>query len=144
MDVTYQCAFTSSAELSTVPKGCYQLSPAQERIYDIMSDQIVEKNDGIDKVELRKAVAHVKSNDEAEYERNIENMIQDDDYKSPWKNKDATVATTVKNSLDDMGYTYLKSYDTIDLSRQVETSKEPIKKLRRLKIQSKILRRLKS
>ena len=37
-----------------------------------MADKIVEKNDGIDKEELRKAVSHVKSNDEAEHERNIE------------------------------------------------------------------------
>ena len=44
-----------------------------------MSDQILEKNDGIDKIELRKAVAHVKYNDEAEHERNIENIIQEDD-----------------------------------------------------------------
>ena len=95
LDVTYQRAFTASTKPSTVLKGYYQLSPEQERLYDIMSDQIVENNDGIDKVELRKAVSHVKSNDEAEYERNIENMIQDDDYKSPWKNKDATVATTI-------------------------------------------------
>ena len=63
LDVTYQRAFTASDEPSTVPKGYYQLSPAQERFYDIMSDQIVEKNDGIDKVKLRKAVNHVKSND---------------------------------------------------------------------------------
>ena len=100
----YQRAFTASAEPSSVPKGYYQQSPAQERLYDIMSDQILEKNDGIDKIELRKAVAHVKANNEAEYERNIKYMIQDDDYKSPWKNKDATVATsltTVNNLLDD-------------------------------------------
>ena len=51
-------------------------------------------------------------------------MIQDDDYKSPWKNKDVTVATTVNNALDDTGYTlddtgytYLNSYDTSDLSK---------------------------
>ena len=105
----------------------YKLSPARERLYDIMSDQILEKNDVIDKVELRKAVAHVKSNDEAEHELNIENMIQDDYYKSPWKNKDATVATTVNNVLDDTVYTYLNSYDISDSSKQVETSKEPIK-----------------
>ena len=56
----------------------------------------------------------MKYNDEAEHERNIENMIQDDDYKSPWKNNDATVVTTVNNALydtgyrlDDTGYTYL-------------------------------------
>ena len=44
-------------------------------------------------------------------------MIQYDDYKSPWKNKDATVATTVSNALDDTKYTYLHSYNTSDLSK---------------------------
>ena len=127
LNVTYQRAFTSSTKPSTATKGYYQLSPARERFYDIMSDQILEKNDGIDKVEIRKAVAHVKSNEEAEHERNIENMIQDDDYKSPRKNNDATVATTVSNALDDTGDTYLNSYDTSDSSKHVETSKEPIK-----------------
>ena len=129
LDVTYQCAFTASATTSTVPKGFYQLSPSRERFYDIMSDQIVENNYGIDKVELCKAVAHVKSNDEADHECNIENMIQDDNYKLPWKSKDATVATTVNNTLDDTGYTYLNLYqtDTSDSSKHVETSKEPIK-----------------
>ena len=52
LDITYQRAFTASAKLSTVPKGYHQLSPARERFYDIMSDQIVENNDGIEKVEL--------------------------------------------------------------------------------------------
>ena len=51
----------------------------------------------------------MKSEDEAEHERNIDNMTQEDDYKSPWKNKDATVATTVNNALDDTGYTFLGS-----------------------------------
>ena len=72
LDFTYQHAFTASSETSSVPKGYYQPSPARDIFYDIMSDKIVENNDGIDKVELRKAVAHVKSNDEAEHERNIE------------------------------------------------------------------------
>ena len=34
--VTYQRAFTASAEPSTVPKVYYQLSPALERFYDII------------------------------------------------------------------------------------------------------------
>ena len=82
----------------------------------------------MDKDELRKAISHVKYEDEEEHEHNIENMIQEDDYKSPWKNKYATVATTVNNALDDNGYTFLDSYhtDTSNLSKQVETSKEPI------------------
>ena len=45
----------------------------------------------------------MKSENEKEHERNIENMFQDDDYKSPWKIKYATVATglrTVKDSSD--------------------------------------------
>ena len=65
LDVTYQRAFTASTEPSTVPKGYYQIYPAQERYYDMFADNIEEKNDGIDKVELCKAVAHVKANDEA-------------------------------------------------------------------------------
>ena len=35
----------------------------------------------------------MKSEYEEEHELNIENMVQDDDYKPPWKIKDATVAT---------------------------------------------------
>ena len=49
-------------------------------------------------------------------------MTQIDDYKSPWKDKDAT---TVKDS----AYTFLNSYEDeiSDLSKQVKASKEPIK-----------------
>ena len=50
----------------------------------------------MDKDEIRKAISHVKSEDEEEHERNIENMVQDDDYKLPWKIMDATVATGLK------------------------------------------------
>ena len=101
-----------------------------------MADHIEEKNVGnIDKEELRKAIAHVKYEDEGEHEHNIDNMIQEDDYKSPWKKKDATDVTTVNNALDDTGYTFLNSYqtDTIDSSKQVETSKEPIKDTQTIK-----------
>ena len=60
------------------------------------ADHIKENNVGIDKDEIRKAISHVKSENEEEYERNIENMVQDDDYKPPWKIEDATVATGLK------------------------------------------------
>ena len=107
LDVTYQRAFTASTASSPVQKGLYKISPARERYYDIMADHIEEKNvRTIDKEELRKAIAHVKSEDEAEHERNIDNMTQVDDYNSFWKNKDATDATTVNNALDDTGYTF--------------------------------------
>ena len=48
LDVTYQRAFKASVEPSSVPKGHYEPSPAQERFYDMCADHIVEKNDGID------------------------------------------------------------------------------------------------
>ena len=38
----------------------------------------------------------MKSENEEEHERNIKDMILDDDYKSPWENKDATVATGLR------------------------------------------------
>ena len=49
-------------------------------------------------------------------------MTQVDDYKSPWKDKDTT-------TVNDTAYTFLNSYDDeiSDSSKQVETSKEPIK-----------------
>ena len=82
--------------MSTVPKGFYQISPAQVRYYDIMADHVKEKNVGMDKDKIRKAISHVKSEDEEEHGCNIENMVQDDDYKSPWKIEDAIVATGLK------------------------------------------------
>ena len=45
--------------------------------------------------------------EEAGHERNIDNMTQEDDYKSPWKDKDATDATTVNYTLDETGFTFL-------------------------------------
>ena len=102
----------------------------------MFTGHIEEKNVGnIDKEELRKAIAHVKSEDEAEHECNINNMTQEDYYKSPWKNKDATVATTVNNALDDTRYTFLDSYQTgtSNSSKQVEKNKEPIKDTQAIK-----------
>ena len=87
LDVTYQRIFTASTATSTVPKGFYQISPSRERYYDIMADHVEEKNVGIDKEEPRKEKNHIKYEDEAEHERNIDNMIQEDDYKSPWTEK---------------------------------------------------------
>ena len=126
LDVTYQFAFTALP----VKQGIYQISQARERYYDIMKYHIGKKNVGtIDEEELRKAITLVKTEDEAGHERNIDNMTQEDDYKSPWKDKDATDTTTVNNTLDDTVFKFLDSFqdDTSDSSKQVETSKEPIK-----------------
>ena len=77
----------------------------------------------------------MKSEYEAEHERNIDHISQDNDYKSPWKNNDAKVATTVNNALDDTGYTSLDLYqtNTSDSSKHVETSKDPIKDTQTIK-----------
>ena len=52
-----------------------------------MADNIEERNVGsegtINKEELFKAIAIVKSEEEAGHECNIDNMTQEDDYKSP-------------------------------------------------------------
>ena len=93
LDVTYQRAFTASKKTSSVPTGLYQLSPSRERYYDIMVDHVEENNFRMDINEILKTISHVKLVDEEEHERNIENMVQDDDYKSPWKINDAKVAT---------------------------------------------------
>ena len=53
-------------------------------------------------------------------------MTQEDDYKSPWKDKDST---TVNDTVNDTAYTSLNSWndDISDSSKEVETSKYPIK-----------------
>ena len=96
LHVTYQRAFTASSISSLVPKVHYEPSPARERFYDIKADHVVEKNDGIDKNELCKAVTYMKSENEEEHERKIKDMITDDEYKPPWENKDTTVATGLR------------------------------------------------
>ena len=64
----------------------------------------------------------MKYEKEAEHERNMLDMTQVDDYKSPWKYKDAP-------TVNDSAYTFLNSYDDeiSDSSKHVEASKDPIK-----------------
>ena len=128
LDVTYQRAFTESAKPSSVPKGHYEPSSARDRFYDMCADHIVEKNDGIDEEELRKAVAHMKYENEEDHERNIKDMIHDDDYNSPWENKYTTVATGLRT------ITY-----SSDLYKTLQREKIQSKRIKRLKIQSKDL-----
>ena len=100
LDVTYQRSFTASETSLSVPTGYYELSPAQERYYDMQADHIKEKNVGMDKDGILKAIYRVKLEDEEDHECNIEYMAQYDDYKSPWKIKDATGLRAVADSSD--------------------------------------------
>ena len=86
----------------------------------------VRSADTINDEDLPKAITILKSEEEAGHELNINNMTQEDDYKSPWKDKDAT---TVNNTVNNTAYTFFNSFndDLSDSSKQVETSKEPIK-----------------
>ena len=89
-----------------VPEGFYFPSPARERYYDQISDSLIEANVQsditINDEELHKSITLLKSEKEADHERNISNMTQVDEYKSPWKNKDAT-------KVNDSAYTFLNS-----------------------------------
>ena len=77
------------------------------------------------KVNFCKVVAYMKSENEEENKCNIKYMIQDDDYKSPWKNKDATVAIGLRT------ITYSSDSDKKPAARKepikdTQTVKEPI------------------
>ena len=108
LDVTYQRALMAKP----VQEGLYQISPARERYYDMMANNIIEtnvKSEGtINDEEICKAITVLKYKEEAGHELNINNMNQEDDYKSSWKDKDAT---TVNNTLYDTTYTFLSSFD---------------------------------
>ena len=64
----------------------------------VVSDGTINNN------KIHKVINQLKSEKEAEHERNILDMTQVDDYKSPWKDKDAT-------TVNDTAYTFLNSYD---------------------------------
>ena len=74
----------------------------------MMANKIIETNVGregtINQEDLRKAITILKYEEEVGHEGNIDNMTHEDDYKSPWKNKDAT---TVNGTLNDTAYTFL-------------------------------------
>ena len=93
---------------SLLQEGLYPQSSARERYYDQISHSFIEanvqSNGTLNIKDIHKAITLLKSEKEAEHERNILNMTQVDDYKSPWKDKDAT---TVNNT----AYTFLNSYD---------------------------------
>ena len=63
----------------------------------------VESEGTINDEELRNAINILKSEEESGHECNIDNMSQEDYYKSPWKDKDAT---TANNTLDDTEFTF--------------------------------------
>ena len=87
-------------------------------------DHSKEKNVGMDKDEIRKAISRVKLEDEAEHEHNIEYLAkEDDDYKSPWKIKDAIGLNAVTDS-SDSGENPAATKEPIT---DTQTLKEPIK-----------------
>ena len=90
LDVTYQRAFMASP----VQEIFYQPSPARERYYDKMAENLIKATVGSDGTinndELNRAITQLKSEKEAEHGRNILDMTQVDDYNSPWKDKDVS------------------------------------------------------
>ena len=118
LDVTYQREFITSP----VQEGFYQPSPARDRFYDKMDKSLIKSKVRSDRTinndELHKTITQLKSEKKSGHERNIIDMTQVDDYKSPWKDKDAT---TVK----DLEYTFLNSYEDeiSDSSKQIEAGK---------------------
>ena len=64
----------------------------------------------------------MKSEKKAGHERNILDMTQVDDYKSPWKDKDASTD-------NNLAYIFLNEYEDriSDSDQKVEASKESIK-----------------
>ena len=93
---------------SPVQARLYQLSPERDRYYDQLAKSLINSNVGRDRNikndKLNQEITDLKAEEEAGHERNIDNMTQEDDYKSPWKD---IYATTVNNMLDDTAFTFL-------------------------------------
>ena len=110
---------------SPVQEGFYKPSPAREIYYDKMAESLIKAKVGsdgtIDNDELNEAITKLKSEKEEEHERNILDMTQVYDYKSPQKDKDAS-------TVNDQAYQFLNEYEDeiIDSDKKVEANKEPI------------------
>ena len=90
-------------------------------------DHIAEENVRMDKDKICKAIFRVKLEDEAEHERNIEYLSQEDDnYKSPWK-EDAVGLKAVTDSSDLGEITFKKPAARSEPITDTQTLKEPIK-----------------
>ena len=90
----------------------------------MQANHIIEKNVGMDEDEIRKAISRMKLEDEAEHERKIAYLTQEDDvYKSPWK-EDAAGLKAVTNSNDSGEITFAVRKEPIT---ETQTLKEPIK-----------------
>ena len=91
----------------------------------MQANHIKENNFGMDEDEICKAISHVKLEDEAEHERNIKFLAQEDDgYTSPWKIKDAEGLKAVTDSSDSGKITFAARKEPIT---DTQTLKEPIK-----------------
>ena len=90
-------------------------------------DILAEKNVGMNKDKIRKAISHVKLEDEAYHERNIEILTrEDDDYSSPWKG-DAVGLNAVTNSSDSGEIAFKIHVTESDLDKKPAARQEPIK-----------------
>ena len=91
---------------SPVQEGLYQPSPARKIYYEKMAESHIKAKFGSDVTinndEIHREITQLKSEKEAEHERNILNMTQVDDYKPPWKDKYAT-------AVNDTAYVFLNS-----------------------------------
>ena len=93
----------------------------------MQADIIAEKDIGMEKNNICKAISRVKLEDEAEHERNIEMLTQeDDDYKSTWK-EDAADLRGVKDSSDPGEITFRKPAARKEQIKDTQTLKEPIR-----------------
>ena len=119
LDFTNQRAFIASSVREE-----YYTSPEQERYYEQLTKSLINlnvKNDGtINNLKLNQGITDLKSESEEVHERNINDMTQVDENKSPGKNKDAS---TIKK----LAYYESDEHEVKlgDSSKQVEASKEP-------------------
>ena len=85
LEVMYQWAFMATP----ISEGFYFPSPARERYYDKMAESFIKSKVGsdgtINNYDLNKETTQLESEKKSENERNILDMTQVDEYKSPGK-----------------------------------------------------------
>ena len=77
LDVTYQSAFTASETLSSVLPAADYVSPLKKKYWDVQTENLKEKMDGMNKYEIRDAVYQLKHEDPDYHESILKVLINE-------------------------------------------------------------------
>ena len=135
LDVTYQSAFVASEKPSTpssVPPPAAYVSPLRKKYWDVQTNLLTRKMDGMNRDEILDAIYQLKHEDEEYHEGIIERLINEyDEYSASCEGDgtDSTVSDKLNKLLTESDLDDLNSclIDMENMDRKPAARKDPSK-----------------